>query len=353
MQPTLIQGKSFTMSAIPNLLEIIDLFVTFPLDEGLVKAVDGVSLSIEKESVVGVVGESGCGKSVTAQSILRITPHPGKIENGHILFHRFTARADQAVETIDIAQLNPTGKQIRAIRGKDIAMIFQEPMSSFSPLYTIGSHIREAILEHQNISKKAANELAIELLAKVGISNPARRVDQYPHELSGGMRQRAMIAVAISCNPALLIADEPTTALDVTIQAQILDLMRSLQEEIGMSILFITHNLGAVAQVADRIAIMYLGKVMEEGSVRDIFHNPQHPYTRDLLNAIPRIGKNRHEKLAAIGGVIPSPFERPAGCYFHPRCKEFMPGICNIEPPEMIQYGSDHKVRCFLLQEKR
>lgn len=341
------------MSATIPLLEIKDLFVTFPLDEGLVKAVDGVSFNIEKESVVGVVGESGCGKSVTAQSILRITPHPGRIDHGQILFHRFAPKTNEEEETIDIAKLDPTGKQIRAIRGKDIAMIFQEPMSSFSPLYTIGSHITEAILEHQDISKKAAHELAIELLAKVGISNPARRVDQYPHELSGGMRQRAMIAVAISCNPALLIADEPTTALDVTIQAQILDLMRSLQEEIGMSILFITHNLGAVAQVADRIAIMYLGKIMEEGPVREIFHNPQHPYTRDLLNAIPRIGKTRHQKLAAIGGVIPSPFERPTGCYFYPRCKEYMPGICDAEPPEMIQFGEDHKVRCFLLQSKR
>ncbi len=341
------------MSDIPPLLEITDLCVTFPLDEGLVKAVDGVSLTIEKEAVLGVVGESGCGKSVTAQSILRIVPHPGRIECGQILFHRFTARTDHKVETIDIARLNPTGKQIRAIRGKDIAMIFQEPMSSFSPLYTVGSHISEAILEHQKLSKKAAHELAIELLAKVGIPNPARRVDQYPHELSGGMRQRAMIAIAISCNPSLLIADEPTTALDVTIQAQILDLMRSLQDEIGMGILFITHNLGAVAQVADRIAIMYLGKVMEEGPVGEIFHHPQHPYTRDLLNAIPRIGKTRHQRLAAIGGVIPSPFERPAGCAFHPRCKEFMPGICDAETPEMVQYDADHKVRCFLLQEKR
>jgi oligopeptide/dipeptide ABC transporter ATP-binding protein len=353
MLPIPIPGKNIIMSAIPPLLEISDLCVTFPLDEGLVKAVDGVSFTIERETVVGVVGESGCGKSVTAQSILRIVPHPGRIDGGQILFHRFTARADQKLETTDIARLDSSGKQIRAIRGKDIAMIFQEPMSSFSPLYTIGSHISEAILEHQKISKKAAHELAIELLAKVGISNPARRVDQYPHELSGGMRQRAMIAVAISCNPALLIADEPTTALDVTIQAQILDLMRTLQEEIGMGILFITHNLGAVAQVADRIAIMYLGKIVEEGPVGEIFHNPQHPYTRDLLNAIPRIGKTRHQRLAAIGGVIPSPFERPTGCTFHPRCKEFMAGICDADAPDMLQYDADHKVRCFLLQTKR
>jgi len=352
MPLTLIPGEYIEMSVIPPLLEISDLCVTFPLDEGLVKAVDGVNLTIGKETVVGVVGESGCGKSVTAQSILRIVPHPGRIDKGKILFHRFTSRADQKQETVDIVQLNPTGKSIRAIRGKDIAMIFQEPMSSFSPLYTIGSHISEAILEHQNMSKKAAHELAIELLAKVGIANPARRVDQYPHELSGGMRQRAMIAVAISCNPALLIADEPTTALDVTIQAQILDLMRSLQEEIGMSILFITHNLGAVAQITDRIAIMYLGKIMEEGQVGEIFHNPQHPYTQDLLNAIPRIGKTRHQRLAAIGGIIPNPFERPAGCAFHPRCKRFMAGICDANIPEMMELNADHKVRCFLMQEK-
>lgn len=340
------------MSAIPPLLEISDLRVVFPLDEGLVKAVDGVNLTIERESVVGVVGESGCGKSVTAQSILRIVPRPGRIETGKICFHRFVSREKQKAETVDIAQLNPAGRQIRAIRGKDIAMIFQEPMSSFSPLYTIGSHICEAILEHEKISKKAARTMAIDLLAKVGIANPARRVDQYPHELSGGMRQRAMIAIAISCNPALLIADEPTTALDVTIQAQILDLMRSLQEEFGMSILFITHNLGAVAQIADRIAIMYLGKIMEEGSVGEVFHNPQHPYSRDLLNAIPRIGKTRHQRLAAIGGVIPNPFERPAGCTFHPRCKEFMPGVCDVDVPPLTQYNADHQVRCFLMTQK-
>jgi oligopeptide/dipeptide ABC transporter ATP-binding protein len=330
-----------------ELLQISNLHVSFPLDEGIVKAVDGVDLSIKQGEVLGIVGESGCGKSVTAQSILRIVSAPGKIDSGQILFYRHSSSSPDASETIDIAKLNPAGKQMRSIRGKEISMIFQEPMNSFSPLYTIGSHITEAILEHEKMPQREARSLAINLLSKVGISNPARRFDQYPHELSGGMRQRAMIAIALSCNPALLIADEPTTSLDVTIQAQILDLMRSLQQEYKMAILFITHNLGAVAQMADRIAIMYLGRVVEESLVRDIFYQPQHPYTQDLLRAIPRIGKTRHQRLAAIGGGIPNPFERPAGCPFHPRCKEFEPGRCDVEMPPLYQLSANHIVRCF------
>ena len=330
-----------------TLLEIKNLCVSFPLDEGLVKAVDGVDLHLERGTVLGVVGESGCGKSVTAQSILRIVPRPGRIDAGEIWLSRLPAGASGPGETVDLARLSPSGKQIRSIRGKEISMIFQEPMSSFSPLYTIGSHIMEAILEHRKMPRREAHELAVELLAKVGIPHPARRVDQYPHELSGGMRQRAMIAVALSCNPDLLIADEPTTALDVTIQAQILDLMRDLQEETGMAILFITHNLGAIAQIADRVAIMYLGKVMEEGLVREIFHDPRHPYTRDLLLAVPRIGKTRGQKLAAIGGGIPNPFERPPGCRFHPRCKEFLPGTCDAAEPLVSRITESHQVRCF------
>ena len=336
------------MTDLAKLLEIQNLDVTFPLDEGLVRAVDGVSLHLNRGEILGVVGESGCGKSVTAQTVLRLTPKPGRIDSGQILYHRAAKNPSSQPETIDIARLSPTGKEIRAIRGKDISMIFQEPMSSFSPLYTIGAHISEAILEHEKMSPKQARSLGIELLNKVGIPNPERRFDQYPHELSGGMRQRGMIAVALSCNPALLIADEPTTALDVTIQAQILELMRSLQQEIGMAILFITHNLGAVAQIADRVAIMYLGRVVEEGPVRAIFHQPEHPYTRDLLRAVPRIGKTRGQRLAAIGGVIPNPFERPAGCTFHPRCKEYRPGICDNEAPPITWLSSDHTVRCFL-----
>jgi oligopeptide/dipeptide ABC transporter ATP-binding protein len=350
MQPTPIQGD-LRMLADDILLQISDLCVTFPLDEGTVKAVDGVSLTIPPGKVLGLVGESGCGKSVTAQSILRIVPRPGRIVSGQILLHRRPISPGEPEEIIDITRLHPSGKQIRAIRGGDISMIFQEPMSSFSPLYTIGSHICEAILEHQRISAREARSLGIELLHKVGIPNPGRRFDQYPHELSGGMRQRAMIAVALSSNPALLIADEPTTALDMTIQAQILDLMRALQQDIGMAILFITHNLGAVAQMADQIAIMYLGKVVEEGQTRQIFSNPQHPYTRGLLSSIPRIGKTRGQRLAAIGGGIPNPFERPAGCAFHTRCSEFMPGVCDVEVPGQSSVSAGHSVWCFRRQK--
>jgi len=335
-----------------DLLQISDLHVSFPLDEGIVRAVDGVNLSLKPGEVLGIVGESGCGKSVTAQSILRIVPRPGRIDKGQILFSRSPNKAG-INELIDIALLNPNDKQIRSIRGKEISMIFQEPMSSFCPLYTIGSHIKEAILQHEKVSSNEARTIAIDLLSKVGITNPERRYDQYPHELSGGMRQRAMIAIALSCNPALLIADEPTTSLDVTIQAQILDLMRGLQDEYKMAILFITHNLGAVAQMADRVAIMYLGRVVEEGFVRDIFYDPQHPYTQDLLKAIPKIGKTRHQRLAAIGGGIPTPFERPTGCLFHPRCREFEEGLCNIESPPSNNIGPGHIVSCFHRQNIR
>jgi peptide/nickel transport system ATP-binding protein len=323
------------------LLNILDLHVAFKLDEGLVHAVDGVSLSLDSGNVLGLVGESGCGKSVTAQSILRIVPRPGRIIGGQILLQRES-------QVVDIARLSPSGREIRSIRGCDVAMIFQEPMSSFSPLHTVGNQIIEAIRQHQPLSVRQARERAIDLLAKVGIPNPAQRVDQYPHELSGGMRQRAMIATALSCSPALLIADEPTTALDVTIQAQILDLLRQLQETLGMAVLFITHNLGVVAQVADRVTIMYLGHAVEDGPVDAIFSTPAHPYTRELLKAIPRIGKTQGQPLAAIGGSVPGPFERPHGCRFHPRCKEFIAGQCDQAIPEMVSISDDHQVRCFL-----
>jgi oligopeptide/dipeptide ABC transporter ATP-binding protein len=338
MQPTLMPDES--ASGAP-LLNILNLQVAFPLDEGLVHAVDGVSLRLDTGHVLGLVGESGCGKSVTAQSVLRIVPRPGRITGGQILLRR-------ASKVVDVAQLSPSGREIRAIRGQDVAMIFQEPMSSFSPLHTIGNQIMEAIRQHQPLSKPQARQRAIDLLANVGIPNPAQRVDQYPHELSGGMRQRAMIATALSCKPSLLIADEPTTALDVTIQAQILDLLRMLQGSLGMAVLFITHNLGVVAQVADRVMIMYLGHAVEEGPVGAIFATPAHPYTRELLKAIPRIGKTQGQPLAAIGGSVPGPFERPQGCRFHPRCKEFMAGRCDQAMPEMVPLSDDHQVRCFL-----
>ncbi|MBL7064551.1 MAG: ABC transporter ATP-binding protein [Anaerolineae bacterium] len=334
------------------LLEVKDLRVSFPLDEGMVRAVEGVDLSIKPRQVMGVVGESGCGKTVTAQSIMRIIPRPGRIDAGQILFHRSEDRSRYGtIDMIDLAQLNPTGRQIRGIRGKEIAMIFQEPMSSFSPLHTIGNQVMEAILLHQDVDKTQARAMTIEMLDRVGIPDSAQRVDQYAHEFSGGMRQRAMIAMALSCNPALLIADEPTTALDVTIQAQILNLMRDLQQEFGMAIMFITHNLGVIAQIADEVAIMYLGRVVEHGSVREIFHNPQHPYTFNLLRAIPCIGKTSGQRLVSIQGVVPSPFERPPGCAFHPRCEQMIAGRCDVDVPSVTRLENDHTVACFLYEQ--
>lgn len=322
------------------LLDVKNLKVSFQMDEGRVTAVEDISFQLFKGEVLGVVGESGCGKSVTAQAIMQIIPSPGFIENGNILLHRTEG------QVVDIARLKPSASEIREIRGKEIAMIFQEPMNSFSPIYTIGNQIIEAILLHQKISKKEARQLAIGMLQKVSIPNAERRIDNYPFEFSGGMRQRAMIAQALCNNPSLLIADEPTTALDVTIQAQILQLMRDLQRDTGTSIIFITHNLGVVAQIATRIAIMYLGLVVEIGTVREIFYDPKHPYTTNLLRAIPTIGKNSGKRLVSIQGSVPSPFERPQGCPFHPRCEKMIPGRCDIEHPEMTQVSAEHFVRC-------
>jgi oligopeptide/dipeptide ABC transporter ATP-binding protein len=335
------------------LLEIKDLRVSFPLDEGTVRAVEGVDLTIQRGEVLGVVGESGCGKSITAHSILRIIPQPGRIDSGQILFHPPGASGANENGVVDLAKLNPTGPEIRNIRGKDIAMIFQEPMSSFSPVHTIGSHITEAILLHQQVSPARAREMTIELLRLVGISGAEQRVDSYPHQFSGGMRQRAMIAMALSCNPSLLIADEPTTALDVTIQAQILDLMRGLQKRLGMAVMFITHNLGVIAQIADTVAIMYLGQVVEYGPVREILRNPKHPYTVDLLRAVPRLGKTAGQRLVAIEGSIPSPFQRPSGCPFHPRCSRMMPGRCEVHMPALTHLDDQHSVRCLLYEPEK
>lgn len=335
------------------LLEIKDLRVSFPLDEGTVRATEGVNLTIHRGEVLGVVGESGCGKSVTAHSILRIIPTPGRIDSGQILFHPAGNQGANGNGTIDLALLNPTGSEIRDIRGKDIAMIFQEPMSSFSPVHTIGSQIEEAILLHQTVSPEEARKMTIELLRLVGISGAEQRVDNFPHQFSGGMRQRAMIAMALSCTPSLLIADEPTTALDVTIQAQILDLMRDLQKRIGMAVMFITHNLGVIAQIADTVAIMYLGQVVEYGPVREILRNPKHPYTVDLLRAVPRLGKTAGQRLVAIEGTIPSPFQRPSGCPFHTRCSKMMPGRCDVHMPAVTQLDDKHTVRCLLYEPEK
>ena len=350
MRLTLIPVKRQTLVDNDLLLEIKDLRVSFPLDEGLVRAVEGVNLTIRRGEVLGVVGESGCGKSITAHSVLRIIPPPGRIDGGQILFHAPSQASTYGNGVVDLAQLNPTGSEIRNIRGKDIAMIFQEPMSSFSPVHTIGSQIMEAILLHQDVTKEEARQKTIELLRLVGISSPEQRVDNYPHQFSGGMRQRAMISMALSCNPSLLIADEPTTALDVTIQAQILELMRGLQKRLGMAIMFITHNLGVIAQIADTVAIMYLGQVVEYGPVREILRNPKHPYTVDLLRAVPRLGKTAGQRLVAIEGSIPSPFERPSGCPFHTRCSRMMPGRCDVRMPAITQFDEQHTVRCLLYE---
>jgi len=335
------------------LLEIKDLRVSFPLDEGMVRAVEGVDLTIRRGEVLGVVGESGCGKSVTAHSVLRIIPPPGRIDAGQILFHPSGPSGAGGNGVVDLARLNPTGSEIRNIRGKDIAMIFQEPMSSFSPVHTIGNQISEAILLHQNVTQAQAREMTIELLRLVGISGAAQRVDNFPHQFSGGMRQRAMIAMALSCNPSLLIADEPTTALDVTIQAQILELMRGLQKRLGMAVMFITHNLGVIAQIADTVAIMYLGQVVEYGPVREILRNPKHPYTVDLLRAVPRLGKTAGQRLVAIEGSIPSPFQRPSGCPFHPRCSRAMAGRCEVHMPAITKLADKHSVRCLLYEPEK
>lgn len=322
------------------ILEIKDLRTYFKLDEGLLKAVDGVSLTIRRNRVLGIVGESGCGKSVAARSILRIVPKPGEVQ-GEILFH-------QNGQAVDLVRLNPTGAEIRSIRGRDIAMIFQEPMSSFSPVHTIGDQIMEAVLIHESVDKVEARRRAVHLLSQVGIPLPERRVDAYPHQLSGGMLQRAMIAMALALRPQVLIADEPTTALDVTIQAQILRLMKNLQQEIGMAIIFITHDLGVIANMADEVAVMYLGRVVEHGSVRQIFHHAQHPYTRALLKSIPMIGRNRDEKLASIRGTVPVPLNPPRRCGFADRCPEFISGRCDADVPPLIETEPGHQVRCVL-----
>jgi len=328
-----------------ELIRINDLKVSFPLEEGTVRALRGVDLVMKKNRVIGVVGESGCGKSITARSILRILPEPGQIDAGEILF-----QSNETNAIIDIAKMDLKDPYLRKIRGGEISMIFQEPMNSFSVYHTIGDQIMEVVLEHQDVSKNTAREMTIEMLHKVGIPNASTRVDQYTHEYSGGMRQRAMIAMALICHPSLLIADEPTTSLDVTIQAQVLTLMKNLQEEFHSSIMFITHNLGVIAQIADEVAIMYLGYVVERGTVQDIFHRPKHPYTENLLKAIPKIGKTKGQRLDAIEGMVPGSFEIVHGCPFHDRCEKMIAGICDQMVPRETSIDGEHKVSCFLYE---
>jgi peptide/nickel transport system ATP-binding protein len=327
---------------VSTLVEIQNLKTWFYTDEGVVRAVDDVSLTIPKGKVLGLVGESGCGKSVTAMSVIRLISSPGKIAGGKIVMH--DSSIDGSGKATVLSELPEA--EMRKIRGGQISMIFQEPMTSLNPVFTIGAQIGEAIMLHQKVGKAEARNRAIEMLRKVRIPVPEKRVDDFPHQFSGGMRQRAMIAMALSCNPRLLIADEPTTALDVTIQAQILDLLRQLQNELGMSILIITHDLGIVAEMADDVAVMYASKVVEHAPVKELFANPLHPYTVGLFKSRPEPGKPKTEKLSTITGMVPSPLHFPAGCKFHPRCPYNDGARCATEEPELREIKPGHWVRC-------
>lgn len=327
------------------LLTVRGLKTYFYTTEGIVKAVNGANLEVGKQKTLGVVGESGCGKSVMSHSILNIVSSPGKIIEGEILYQKSEA------EQIDLTTLKPEGKEMRSIRGNEIAMIFQEPMSALSPVHTIGNQLIEGIMLHSDLTKRQARQAGIEMLRQVGIPDPANKIDVYTYELSGGMRQRAMIAMALACRPKLLIADEPTTALDVTIQAQILDLMKELQEDLQMSVMIITHDLGVIAEMADDVTVMYLGKAVERAPVREIFRNAKHPYTQALLRSLPRIERKGKKKLASVSGTVPDAYSIPSGCPFHPRCEEMRPGRCDQRIPGEIDLGDGHIVACLRYEE--
>ncbi len=348
------------------LVTVKDLHVEFDVRDGIVHAVDGASFNIYRGQTLGIIGESGCGKSITAKAIMNMVPKLGKMK-GEITFYEKSDEGDgDIVNEIRLDQTDPDGETIRKIRGGHIAMIFQEPMSSLTPVYSAGFHIMEAVNLHRfipaekigdqmgkniqkkrGLSEKEAREIAVDMLHRVGMPNAEERVDSYPHELSGGQRQRVMIAIALSTYPDLLIADEPTTALDVSIEAQILDLMRDLQENQDMAIMFITHNLGVIAEIADDIVVMYMGKEVERSTTIDIFENPKHPYTIALLGSIPEIGEKKAE-LETIKGMVPSPFDLPTGCVFYPRCPDYMPGKCDRLYPEYAEVEDGHWARCLL-----
>jgi peptide/nickel transport system ATP-binding protein len=325
------------MSETETLLEVNNLHTHFFTEHGVVPSVNGVSFAVKKGETVGIVGESGCGKSVTSLSLLQLVDESGRIVNGEILF-----------EGEDLTKYNK--KQLKGIRGNKISMIFQEPLTSLNPVFTIGSQISEAIRLHQNVTKEDAKKKTIEMLKKVGIPRAERQYYSFPHLLSGGMRQRVMIAMALSCNPQLLIADEPTTALDVTIQAQILNLMKELSNEYQTSIIMITHDLGVIAEMVDRVIVMYAGQIVEQNNVFEIFKNPKHPYTKGLLNSTPKIHK-LEDQLESIEGNVPSPFEMPTGCKFHPRCP-FSIDNCRSQEPPLFKDGDGSEVRCWLHSEQ-
>jgi peptide/nickel transport system ATP-binding protein len=331
------------------LLSVQDLKIKIQMENGIMNAVDGVDFNIYKGKTLGLVGESGCGKSLTSRSIISINPKECET-SGTITYN---SDSETALNGLNLLSLKPTGKQIRSIRGRKISMIFQEPMTAFSPMYTIGNQIMEAIRIHQTRNKKEAKKIALEMLSKVGISDQAKRFDQYPHEFSGGMRQRAMISMALSCNPEILIADEPTTALDVTIQAQVLELMKSLQAEFGMAILLVTHDLGIIAEMCDEVAVMYLGKIVEQAPVNEIFNNPKHPYTKGLLKSMPRLGGNKRRRLDSIEGSVPMPIDMPPMCGFYDRCKDRIEGVCNSQTVPKTAISDEHMVRCFLYADQR
>ncbi|MFY0762335.1 ABC transporter ATP-binding protein [Metabacillus dongyingensis] len=347
IQQTIEKSKSIHETSINDneeiILEVNNLKTYFKLDEGILKAVDGVDLQLKKGKTLGIVGESGSGKSVTTKAILQIVDTPGEVE-GEIKFRR-----RKNGEIVDIGKLPSKGNEVRDIRGGEISMIFQEPMKAFSPIHTIGNQLTEAILLHDTKDEKEARKIAIDTLKKVGMSNPDQRIDQYPHELSGGMRQRAMIAMALCCNPSILIADEPTTALDVTVQAQVLDLINNLKENTGSAVIFITHDLGVIAEMADDVAVMYLGKVVEYTDVDTLFFGALHPYTQGLLQSIPSLAMI-NQRLESIEGTVPTPINLPKGCGFYSRCKKSMDGVCNVDDIPFVKVKEGHYVRCVLVE---
>ena len=328
-----------------NVIDVRNLQVEFRTSLGVVRAVNGVSFGVARGKTLGIVGESGCGKSVTAFAIMQLVANPGVITDGEIIL-RTREKAPVNLLTYD-----PNGDDMRSVRGRHVGMIFQEPMTALNPCYTIGNQIAEGILLHRTNDPAKADAMALDILTRVGLPSPSRLMTTYPHQLSGGMRQRAMIALALSCEPDLLLADEPTTALDVTTQAQILDVMRELQDDIGMSIMFVTHNLGVVAQMCDEVAVMYLGRVVEQAPVEELFDSPRHPYTRALMRSIPQLGAARKGRLEVIQGSVPGQFTKVPGCAFHPRCPDMIPGLCDVQSPRLLATGDDALVSCFLHHE--
>jgi peptide/nickel transport system ATP-binding protein len=328
-----------------TILALKNVTVHFNLDEGLLKAVDGVDFELEHGKTLGIVGESGCGKSVATNAILRLLPGYARVGGEILLYEK---NGERLKEPVNIAELGGNSPEIRSIRGRNIAMIFQEPMKAFSPILSVGNQVTEPILLHVTDSQEEANRIAVDIFRQVGISNPEQRLREYPHQLSGGMRQRAMIAMALASNPAILIADEPTTALDVTIQAQVLKLINDLKKNKGSSVIFITHDLGVIAEMSDHVAVMYLGKVVEYTDVDTLFNNPVHPYTVALMKAIPALAKEKKSHLKSIPGIVPVPINLKPGCGFYNRCDFAKEGVCNREDIPMREIEPGHRVRCAL-----